>query len=122
GDEARRAVEADRLVAEGAKAPEMATRATAEIENRERARPFEARPQRVHVLADVVVLRPLAEIVGVAVVVADRYPRNVAQIVGAEHARGQRGGGPREGVSRRQSANRTGRLRVQRSLHSGGRA
>src|SRR4029077_17694359 len=60
GDEARRGVEPDRLVAEGAKAPEIATGATAEIENRERAWPLEARPQRVHVLADVMVLRPLA--------------------------------------------------------------
>src|SRR5262249_61029613 len=103
GDEARRAVEADRLVAEGAKAPEIATGATAEIENRERARPFEARPQRVRVLADVVVLRPLAEIVGVAVGGADRPPRNVGGSVAAGHARGHPGGRPREGGPRPQA-------------------
>ena len=42
GDEARRAVEPDGLVAEGAKTREIATGATAEIEDRERAGSVEA--------------------------------------------------------------------------------
>ena len=42
GDEARRAVEPDGLVAEGAKTHQIATGATAEIEDRERARAVEA--------------------------------------------------------------------------------
>src|SRR5436190_23358138 len=61
-DERRRALDADRIVAELAKRREVASRSASEIEDRERRGAFDPRQQRLDVLADIVIARAFLEL------------------------------------------------------------
>ena len=79
GRELRLAVEADRVVAEVGEGLQVAARATAEVEDRERRRAFDVAQQRRDVLADVVPARALPVVAGALAVVRERRRGNVFQ-------------------------------------------
>ena len=72
--------------------------------------------QRVDVLRDVVIARPVPETLGRVVVVGERHPRDVGEVVRTER---QSGSGPRYVVRRSQSPNGIVTLKFQRCISSG---
>ena len=84
--EAGGAVESDRDVAEPAEIQEIAPRAAAEVEERERPRPLDRRQERGAVLRDIVIPGALPERLGGDVVVGNRAGREVVEIVAGHRA------------------------------------
>ena len=76
----RGAVEPDRDMAALRERLEVAPRAAAEIENRERRRAFDVAQQRRDVLADVVVARAMPEFLRMPVVVRERAAGDVVEV------------------------------------------
>ncbi|EDM81556.1 hypothetical protein PPSIR1_21604 [Plesiocystis pacifica SIR-1] len=84
GHERGRAVEADRVVPARAEGREVAPRPAAQVEDALGRRPGQVAEQGVHVLRDVVVLGPLAEVLGALLVVGHGRARGVGQLLRRE--------------------------------------
>jgi len=87
GDELDHAVEADRRVAQRRECLQVAARAAAEVEDRERRRGFDVAQQRIDVLAHVVIARALPELLGALGVMRQRERGDVCKFgFGLGHA------------------------------------
>ncbi|ABJ10520.1 TPA: hypothetical protein L5750_08965 [Pseudomonas aeruginosa] len=82
-DEARRAFESHRLVAEAAEGGQVAPGTAAEIEDPVRRRPVDMAQQRLDVLAHVMAAGALAEAFGVALIVGQGGGGDRVEILGA---------------------------------------